>query len=127
MVVARARQIGGQLSISDGSLLDFVESMFASSDVAMVVVAGAHRQAELALARGDQERRAAFEEHPVAVGESLERYGAATPGQRVRCREQDDKLLPSELDDRSSPLRGARADRNAADPETDGGVEGSAV
>jgi hypothetical protein len=60
VVVARAREIGGQLSISDGSLLDFVESMFASSDVAMVVVAGAHRQAELALARRDQERRAVF-------------------------------------------------------------------
>ena len=60
VVVARARELGAALGISDGSLLEFVESMLAWSDVAMVVTTAAHRRAELEVARQDQERRAAF-------------------------------------------------------------------
>jgi len=60
VVVARARGLGAGLGISAGSLLEFVESMLAWSDVAMVVTTAAHRRAELEVARQDQERRAAF-------------------------------------------------------------------
>jgi hypothetical protein len=60
VVVARARELGGELGIGPQSLLEFVESTLAWSDVAMVVTAAAHREAELAIARQDQERRAAF-------------------------------------------------------------------
>jgi hypothetical protein len=59
-VVARARELGAELGISDTSLLEFVESLLACSDVAMVVTTAAHRKAELEVARQDQERRAAF-------------------------------------------------------------------
>jgi hypothetical protein len=60
VVVARARELGAELGISDRSLLEFVESMLAWSDVAMVVTTAAHRSSELEVARQDQERRAAF-------------------------------------------------------------------
>jgi hypothetical protein len=59
-VVARARELGAELAISDTSLLEFVESLLACSDVAMVVTTAAHRKSELEVARQDQERRAAF-------------------------------------------------------------------
>jgi hypothetical protein len=60
VVIARARELGAELGISDRSLLEFVESMLAWSDVAMVVTTAAHRTSELEVARQDQERRAAL-------------------------------------------------------------------
>lgn len=59
-VVAHARELGTRVGIDAISLFDFVESTLAWSDVAMVITAGAHRDAELARARQDQERRALF-------------------------------------------------------------------
>jgi hypothetical protein len=60
VVVAYAREVGGRLSIDDAEVLEFVQSTLAWSDVAMVTVAGAHRQAELALAIAAEEERAMF-------------------------------------------------------------------
>ncbi len=59
-VVAHARELGTRLDIDPISLVDFVESTLAWSDVAMVITAEAHRDAELVGARQDQERRALF-------------------------------------------------------------------
>jgi hypothetical protein len=60
VVIARAREIGARLDVDDGSLLDFVESTLAWSEVATVKMAAAHRSAEFELAREAHERRAAF-------------------------------------------------------------------
>jgi hypothetical protein len=60
VVIARARAIGARLGIDDASLLDFVESTLAWSEVATVKMAAAHRSAEFELARQAHERRAAF-------------------------------------------------------------------
>lgn len=60
VVVARAREIGARLEVDDASLLDFVESTLAWSEVATVKMAAAHRSAEFELAREAHERRAAF-------------------------------------------------------------------
>lgn len=60
VVVAYAREVGGDLGIGDDQVLEFVESTLAWADVAMVTTAGAHRRAELELALADHERRGAF-------------------------------------------------------------------
>lgn len=54
------REVGKCLGIEDSQLLDFVLSVLALSDVAMVATAGAHRRAELALALADESRRVEF-------------------------------------------------------------------
>lgn len=58
--IGRARELGTRIGVSDRILLDFVETILAWSDAAMIVTTRAHRDAELALARREQERRAAF-------------------------------------------------------------------
>jgi PucR C-terminal helix-turn-helix domain len=60
VVVGYAREVGRRLGIEDAQVLEFVQSMLAWSDVAMLTTAGAHREAELVLARAEEERRAAF-------------------------------------------------------------------
>lgn len=56
-VITRAREIGEPLGIGPEEMLDFVQSLSAWSDRAMAIVAGAHRRAELDLARRQQQRR----------------------------------------------------------------------
>jgi hypothetical protein len=58
--VAAARRLGTRLGTTDGDMLEFVTSVLAWSDVAMVETARGHRLAELELARQDQEHRATF-------------------------------------------------------------------
>jgi hypothetical protein len=60
LVIARSREVASARALDDGVLLDFVESVLAWADVAMVTTAGAHRRAEIESARQDQERRASF-------------------------------------------------------------------
>ncbi|TSD96575.1 PucR family transcriptional regulator [Skermania sp. ID1734] len=60
VVVAYARDVAQRHGIDDAQVLEFVQSVLAWSDVAMVTTAGAHRRAELALAVAEEERRAAF-------------------------------------------------------------------
>lgn len=60
IVVAEARRAAETTGTSQRELLDFVESILAWADVAMVATASAHRDAELQLAREDEERKAMF-------------------------------------------------------------------
>src|SRR5439155_87311 len=67
------------------------------------------------------------EEDPVAFGEFVERHGALTPRQRVRCREHDDELLPAKVDDGTSPLWWAGPYGDVADADAHGLIERPAV
>jgi hypothetical protein len=58
--VSAARGLGSRLGNTDAEMLEFVMSLLAWSDVAMVETARGHRLAELELARQDQEHRATF-------------------------------------------------------------------
>lgn len=58
--VSAARGLGTRLGNTDAEMLEFVASLLAWSDVAMVETARGHRLAELELARQDQEHRATF-------------------------------------------------------------------
>ena len=60
IVVAEARRAAETTGTSQRELLDFVESILAWADVAMVATASAHREAEIQLAREDEERKAMF-------------------------------------------------------------------
>lgn len=60
LVTMHAREIGEGLGVAPADLLDLVLVFLARSDQAMEITASAHRRAELALAREDQERRAAL-------------------------------------------------------------------
>lgn len=60
VVIDCAREVGQRLGVADAQVLEFVQSALASSDIAMVATAGAHRRAELALALAADEGRAAF-------------------------------------------------------------------
>src|SRR5882757_7015177 len=54
-------------------------------------------------------------ENPIAVCEFLERYRPLALRQRVRPRQDDDELFPSESDQRAFPERRARSDRYVTD------------
>jgi hypothetical protein len=60
VVIDCAREVGQRLRVADARVLEFVQSALASSDIAMVATAGAHRRAELALALAADEGRAMF-------------------------------------------------------------------
>ncbi|OBF82631.1 PucR family transcriptional regulator [Mycobacterium sp. 852002-51163_SCH5372311] len=60
VVVGCAREAAQDVGVDDSSVLEFVQSVLAWSDVAMVTTARAHRRAELALALAADESRAAF-------------------------------------------------------------------
>jgi hypothetical protein len=60
VAVGFAREVGARLRVEDGAVLEFVQSLLAWSDIAMVTTARGHRRAELELARQEQEHRAAF-------------------------------------------------------------------
>jgi hypothetical protein len=51
---------------------------------------------------------AGSKQHPIAVRECTERHGGSGPGQGICVRDDDDELLPSQLDDGSAPLCGLR-------------------
>jgi sugar diacid utilization regulator len=57
VVIAHSRELGERMGIGAGDLLEFIESLLAWSDVAMVTTAAAHRRAELEVARREQEHR----------------------------------------------------------------------
>lgn len=67
------------------------------------------------------------EEHPIAFGELVERHGAPTFRQRVRCREHDDELLPAEIHDASGPERRPWAYGDVARAGPDGVVKRPSV
>jgi hypothetical protein len=58
--VMSARRLGSRLGTTDAEMVEFMTSVLAWSDVAMVETARGHRLAEIELARQDQERRASF-------------------------------------------------------------------
>lgn len=60
VVVGCAREVAQEVGVDDASVLEFVQSVLAWSDVAMVRTASAHRRTELALALAADESRAAF-------------------------------------------------------------------
>ncbi len=60
VTVGHAREVGRRLGVADGEVLEFVQSVLAWSDVAMVMSAGAHREAELERAGHEKEHRATF-------------------------------------------------------------------
>jgi len=60
VTIASARRFGERLGTESGDVLDFVSSVLAWSDIAIVETARGHRQTELDFARRDQERRAGF-------------------------------------------------------------------
>jgi PucR C-terminal helix-turn-helix domain len=60
VVVSEARNAAQTVAASDAELLDFVESILAWADVAMVTTAAGHRETELQLAREDEARKAMF-------------------------------------------------------------------
>jgi hypothetical protein len=60
VVIAHSRAVAERLSIDASEMLEFVQSLLAWSDRAMVVVAGAHARAALDLAREEQEARGGF-------------------------------------------------------------------
>jgi hypothetical protein len=60
VAVGHARLVGRELGVADDEVLEFVESLLAWSDVAMIATARGHRNAELELARQDQQQRAEF-------------------------------------------------------------------
>lgn len=60
VVVGYARKLGARLGIGGDDVLEFVESVLAWTDIAMITTAGAHRKAELERAREELEYREAF-------------------------------------------------------------------
>ncbi|HEY6396382.1 MAG TPA: hypothetical protein VIX82_02900, partial [Solirubrobacteraceae bacterium] len=60
VAVRFAREVGARLGVQEGAVLEFVESVLAWSDVAMVATAGGHRRAELELARAEHDHRATY-------------------------------------------------------------------
>jgi PucR C-terminal helix-turn-helix domain len=59
-VVACAREVGQHRGIAEAQVLEFVQSLLASSDVAMVTVTRAHLRAERALPHGSDESQTDF-------------------------------------------------------------------
>jgi hypothetical protein len=60
VVVGYARELVRRSAVEDGQVLEFIQSVLAWSDVAMVATAKAHRRAEVAQAIAEEERRTAF-------------------------------------------------------------------
>jgi hypothetical protein len=58
LLIDRARTLGAGLEVAPGRVLDFIQSLLAWADLAMLTIAAAHQQAELELARREQEHRA---------------------------------------------------------------------
>jgi PucR-like helix-turn-helix protein/diguanylate cyclase with GGDEF domain len=82
-----------RLAVGDGHILEFIQSVLAWSDVAMVATAKAHRRAEVAQAIAEEERRTAFVRGvllgtlPVAeVAVHAEVYGLDPAGEYVAVR-----------------------------------------
>ena len=70
-----------------------------------------------------------WEEDPPAVRELFERHGrvgCTTPG-GVAWSDNDDELLPAQVDDGPMPLSGPGANGDVADADADGVAEGLAV
>ncbi len=98
--VSAARRLGTRLGNTDAEMLEFVTSVLAWSDVAMVETARGHRLAELELARQDQEHRATFVRGvlfggtpPAEIGVQATAYGLDPARQyvAVRARAGDDQ------------------------------------
>lgn len=60
VVFTHSRAVARRLSIEPAEMLEFLQSLIAWSDRAMVVVAGAHHRAALDVAREEQESRGGF-------------------------------------------------------------------
>ncbi|OBF82685.1 PucR family transcriptional regulator [Mycobacterium sp. 852002-51163_SCH5372311] len=93
VVFGYAREVVQRLAIGDGQILDFMQSVLAWSDVAMVATAKAHRRVEVAQAIAEEERRTAFVRGvlmgtlPVAeVAVHAEVYGLDPAGEYVAVR-----------------------------------------
>jgi hypothetical protein len=57
VVLEHARRVGQRIGVEPTDMLEFVQSLIAWSDRAMVITASAHRRAEFELARQQQEER----------------------------------------------------------------------
>ncbi|MCS4257872.1 hypothetical protein M2405_006199 [Rhodococcus erythropolis] len=60
VVIGYVRHLGRRSGVEDADLLEFVQSAFAWSDIAVVTAARGHRSAEITRAIAEEERRAAF-------------------------------------------------------------------
>jgi hypothetical protein len=114
LVIARAREVAAARGLDDGVLLDFVESVLAWADVAMVTTASAHRRAEIERARQDQERRASF-----VRGVLLGTLGQAAARQQHESYGVD--LTQEYVAFRARPAEGGSTERLGASLETEAG------
>lgn len=93
VVFGYAREVVQRLAVGEGHILEFIQSVLAWCDVAMVTTAKAHRRAEVAQATAEEERRTAFVRGvllgtlPVAeVAVHAEVYGLDPAGEYVAVR-----------------------------------------
>jgi hypothetical protein len=93
VTIDRARELSAELAVEPARVLDFTQSLLACSDVALVAIASAHRQAELELAReeeghrGDLMRGVLFGTlAPADIRGQLESYGVDSRLQYVAIR-----------------------------------------
>jgi hypothetical protein len=93
LVIDRARVLGTDLQIDPARVLDFAQALLAWADIAMLTIAAAHREAELELARREQEHRADLVRGvlfgtlaPADVRGQLESYGVDAGREYVAVR-----------------------------------------
>jgi hypothetical protein len=131
VVVGSAQEVGAQLGVSEGAVLEFVKSTLAWADVAMINTARGHRRAELELARREHEHRATFVRAVLLGGLALSEVRAQAgaygldPDQRyvaVRGRTGDEHTLHALEAALAGPT--ATAHRRGLTARLDGDVAG---